>query len=371
MSSETREDQRPHYVNELPEGYPEDTPRCRHVFSHAAEYRGRNVRNRPCGLPVVDDAAGDAEQRCAIHTQADRDDAEKLAIQRREIVASAAFVGATSLEGASLVGARMEGIQAARAVFRNADLRYVSIGTLELHDDEGRNAVRQRADLREADFRGALLTGARIAPEADLSQATFDQPMLLDEQCAREGAVWERVRVRCGLDPAERPTLAGCEALYRQLKLNYQESGEYTTAGDFFVREMECKRARLQEADRYQWLKQTIFYWLSGYGERPTRVMRWMTVIIVLFAWVQGALGLYDGETPVVGPGIDWLPSWAGVNSFVTALYFSMVTFTSLGYGDVRPAPWWLPRVLAGLEAMVGLALMALLMVCVVRKFSR
>ncbi len=57
---------------------------------------------------------------------------------------------------------------------------------------------------------------------------------------------------------------------------------------------------------------------------------------LVIFAWVPGALGLCDGETPVVGPGIDWLP-----------------------------------RVLSGIEASIGLALMALLMVCVVRKFSR
>jgi hypothetical protein len=283
----------------------------------------------------------------------------------------AANLDGADLRGVNLVGAELQGASLVGADLREADLRGAQIGTLEVRAESGPYATREPTILRGADFRGALLTGIRIEPEPDVSNATFDHPMLLDERCAREDAVWEWVKRHHGLSEDARPTLADCEAIYRQLKLNYQESGEYTTAGDFFVRESECRRSQLRGDQPFEFVKHTVFYWLSGYGERPMWVMRWMASFVVIFAWLQGALGLYDGETPVVGPGIDWIPTIGGLDRFVTALYFSMVTFTSLGYGDVRPAPWWLPRILSGIEATIGLALMALLMVCVVRKFSR
>jgi hypothetical protein len=254
---------------------------------------------------------------------------------------------------------------------RGADMRGAHIGTLEIRAEAHAYATRNPTVLRGADFRGALLSGIHIEPEPDLSHATFDQPMLLDERCARDDAVWGTVKTERNLREEERPTLADCEAIYRQLKLNYQNSGEYTTAGDFFVRESECKRSQLRDERPVEWIKHTFFYWLSGYGERPMWVLRWMATFVLVFAWIQGLFGLYDGDTPVVGPGIEWIPTIGGLDRFLTALYFSMVTFTSLGYGDVRPAEWWLPRILAGVEATIGLALMALLMVCVVRKFSR
>ncbi len=282
-----------------------------------------------------------------------------------------ACLDGADLRGADLSGAELHGASLVGADLRDADLRRSRIGTLDVRTESGHYATHRPTLLRNADLRGALLTGIRLEPEPDLSNAVFDQPQLLDELCARDDAVWAHVRRDRDLSDDERPSFADCEAIYRQLKLNYQESGEYTTAGDFFVREMECKRTQLRETSTVEWLKQTVFYWLSGYGERPNWVLRWIAGVVLVFAWVQGALGLYDGDTPIVGPGIDWLPSIGGLDRFVIALYFSMVTFTSLGYGDVRPGPWWLPRLLAGLEAMIGLALVALLIVSIVRKFTR
>ncbi|MBD3291535.1 MAG: hypothetical protein GF393_01315 [Armatimonadia bacterium] len=283
----------------------------------------------------------------------------------------AANLDGADLRHADLAGRQLQGASMVDTDLREADLRRAEIGTLEIRAESGPYATRSPTVMRGTDLRGALFTGIRLEPEPDLSDATFDQPMLLDERCAREDAVWQWVKRDRDLSDDERPTLSDCEAIYRQLKLNYQESGEYATAGDFFVRESECKRTQLRGEQPIEYFKHTIFYWLSGYGERPMWVLRWMATLVICFAWVQGALGLYDGETPVVGPGIDWIPSIGGLDRFVTALYFSMVTFTSLGYGDVRPAPWWLPRILSGVEATIGLALMALLMVCIVRKFSR
>ena len=46
------------------------------------------------------------------------------------------------------------------------------------------------------------------------------------------------------------------------------------------------------------------------------------------------------------------LPGKAGLGNFNDALYFSVVTITTLGYGDITLSPEW--QLLSGMEAMVG-----------------
>ena len=52
------------------------------------------------------------------------------------------------------------------------------------------------------------------------------------------------------------------------------------------------------------------------------------------------------------------LPDNAGLNSWPEAVYFSIITFTTLGYGDITLSPAW--RQLSGMEAMVGIVVFGL-----------
>lgn len=79
-----------------------------------------------------------------------------------------------------------------------------------------------------------------------------------------------------------------------------------------------------------------------------TRLLLTLLGITIMFAlayWVvaavvPGSLVPTYGESATIGPG--------------DALYFSVVTLTSLGYGDIRPAG--IARVLAGAEVVLGLS---------------
>ena len=53
-----------------------------------------------------------------------------------------------------------------------------------------------------------------------------------------------------------------------------------------------------------------------------------------------------------------FLPGRAGLTDFSEALYFSIVTFTTLGYGDITLNADW--RLLSGMEAMVGITVFGL-----------
>lgn len=84
------------------------------------------------------------------------------------------------------------------------------------------------------------------------------------------------------------------------------------------------------------------------------------TLVAVLVAWtVTLALGwglVYWPFMPEHFQLSDGLNP-AGESGFVDALYFSLVTLATLGYGDITPVSDWL-RILAPLEAAVGFALL-------------
>jgi uncharacterized protein YjbI with pentapeptide repeats len=269
------------------------------------------------------------------------------------------------LSGANLCGADLSGANVWSAILSGADLRYATIEPLWVSD--AGNMKLKTPDMQVADLSDALLTGMSLAPGANLEGADIDCP-IRDEVCARDPEAWRKLEEQ---HPDWRapgpPTLRECESIYRQLKLNLQESGDYQRAGEFYLRERECYRARAKEEGRWlEWLGQSLIYYVCGHGERPGWVVGCTVGLIVLFAWLQGCLGIAggDGELLVGGWGP---PAW---EPFRKALYFSTVTFTSLGFGDLRPTSAW-GETVAGIEAALGLALMSLLLVCIVRRFSR
>ncbi|MEQ8449517.1 MAG: potassium channel family protein [Nitratireductor sp.] len=78
---------------------------------------------------------------------------------------------------------------------------------------------------------------------------------------------------------------------------------------------------------------------------RRSRILAMVSIVLGLFAIMTVEVWL-------------WAVShyWLGVvEGFETALYFSVVSFSTLGYGDVLPAHHW--RLFAGLEGVNGFLL--------------
>ncbi len=81
------------------------------------------------------------------------------------------------------------------------------------------------------------------------------------------------------------------EQLYRYLKINYEQQGDYKNSGDFHYGEMEMHR----RGSRWRWFP---FYWynlyrfLSGYGERPIWALGWLAVFLAVFTGLLAWAGL-------------------------------------------------------------------------------
>ncbi|WP_188202595.1 potassium channel family protein [Thermococcus camini] len=59
----------------------------------------------------------------------------------------------------------------------------------------------------------------------------------------------------------------------------------------------------------------------------------------------------------------------SGIEGIFNVLYYSMVTFTTLGYGDMHPTGWL--KALSAIEALTGAVFMALIVAVIARKWMR
>jgi len=149
------------------------------------------------------------------------------------------------------------------------------------------------------------------------------------------------------------------EDVYRNIKLNLQNSGDYKTAGKFYFNEMIMRRKRA-------WCDRNIVDWffshlnskLCGYGERAGRVIAASLVIVFSLAltyFVNNA-AVKQGITPY---NVD----------FLECLYFSFATFTTVGYGDYAPSQSF--QLVATAEAFFGAFMIALFVLVFGRKMLR
>jgi len=111
---------------------------------------------------------------------------------------------------------------------------------------------------------------------------------------------------------------------------------------------------------------------IYGYGERPRNVIFSAIFIIILFSVFFSFLGINSPEIiEMKSPTVQEIFNSNSeiiskgnlinktTNYYIDCLYFSAITFTTLGYGDFRPLEG-LGRILAGSEAFIGAFMMAL-----------
>jgi len=154
------------------------------------------------------------------------------------------------------------------------------------------------------------------------------------------------------------------EAIYRNLKQNMQRHGDYSKAGDFYYREMECRKKTMRKKRfSLDWFKSfgySLLKYTCGYGEKPERTALSSILTISTFAllyWVFECL-----QYPVQNLTL--------LHQIKYTVYFSFVTFTTLGLGDIHPVNDW-GILLICLEAVTGAFLIALFVVVFARKMMR
>ena len=160
--------------------------------------------------------------------------------------------------------------------------------------------------------------------------------------------------------------LKQAEEIYRDLRKHAEHEGMFTLSGYLIQKELTMRRLQLP---RYSF-KRTISKMVDifcGYGEAPLRIIGLSLVIILLCAIIYAFTGLsYNGTIQAVSATQT---AQENISFLWASLYYSVVTFTTLGYGDFTPVG--VSRAIAAIEAFTGSFTIALFVVVFVKKMTR
>lgn len=291
-----------------------------------------------CPLP-----AEFAHDHCILHTRRvgkGSDPTEKKALHAA--FAKLGELGVIRIRDLYLVGADLSGIflqlknlqhsDLTGASFHNARFQKVGFDFSNLDQVDFESAILEKVDLRRASVHSArwyetIFDGVQIP---NLAKIGLDNP-------------YEQGELR---DPNK------AFYVYNLFKKQYADNADFDTSGLFYEREMDLKRHTGSLVDRGWWW---TLWATCGYGEKPRRTAALFFVVIFGFACIYTAcdMNVPDGDS----------------NNFLTCLYFSVVTFTSLGYGEVTPVGW--ARFFAASEALIGVFSISLFVFVFCRRMTR
>lgn len=214
------------------------------------------------------------------------------------------------------------------AKFYGSNLLETLFDSVNLDGANFGNAVLRSTAFKYTSMRNVLLGDARRLDDLEFDNITWE---------SNKANVYERSK-----------EWAKAQRVYQAVKQTYTRQGDLETAGEFFYREMECRRKGAEGFLARVGYAFLFLFW--GYGEKPFRAICGAIVSILLFAVLYSIL---DFKT-----------------AFLYHLYFSAVSFTALGY-DWMPAPPEAIRALGVLEALFGVVVNGAFLVTLTRKMTR
>ena len=248
-----------------------------------------------------------------------------------------------TFDGATLYKARLDGAEFLGSTFKKANLTECSaiktgFGMTDLTEANFFKANLEEAtlvdaELRLADFRAAKMTRCRLL-EADLEGTDLTQAVLKDADLRDtkiDGADFRNAE----LDGAK---LRGARG-YLNADWIGADITDTNFTGAYLLRNHVIDENFIHEFKGQSKLTKYVYFiwkWTSDCGRSLTRWGLFLSANVVLFAliyWVMDQSPPAGMESHLKGiGGVD------GVHEgFIAYLYYSVVTFTTLGYGDISP----------------------------------
>ncbi|MFC1808451.1 pentapeptide repeat-containing protein [Candidatus Omnitrophota bacterium] len=263
-------------------------------------------------------------------------------------------------EDVDLAGADLSYADLAAASFKRANLTGASLRKANLASVDFEEVHLLKSDLSGARLWYASLTNSYLA-EANLENADFLKTELSGVKlwyAKLDGAKLLTRHSFLGRTPiCEKGPLAASEA-YRNLKQYFIVNGRYDDASWACFKERQLERRYLFKEKKLAYLPSLLMALLCGYGEKPYRVIASSIVFVASYAIAYAGLGVLNPTTVYKS-----FSSW-------DYIYFSIVTFTTLGYGDLTPKAVPLFQMLAGSESFIGAFMMGLFIFTLARKYT-
>lgn len=234
--------------------------------------------------------------------------------------------------------------------FENGKIHDCHFECSDLSHSELRGATLNSCSFHEADCASINLRGAKLI-DCNFT-ATSIKDIILDTTIVDQKTTFGEV-----LRSEREKNYHFASIEYKQIKEMYKNSSLHNIADEYHYKEMVAKRKIAKKSNPIRFFNYIFGDLLCKYGTSYLRVLLWSAVIMVTCALIiniNESLLYYKTEAHT---------------TFLDSLYFSMVTFTTLGYGDYHAVGLF--RFMAAIESFIGAALMALFTVIVARNIIR
>ncbi len=309
-----------------------------------------------------------------------------------------------TLNGANLIGVDLSNINLQGVSLTNAKLMHATLIKINLQGADLRNADLCGANLEEANFQKALLTEARLhetkCKNADFSDANLAGTIF--EGASLTGVIWGGARYLSWAnvqnvgdekwDNVKEKGWLPARSAYRHLKNYFHVQGKYDEEGIVYFREKlmekhiafwQCYNGHQPNEeptkgkskrflphlfqkikDFFYWLGLVIFHKITGFGERWWWTVLWALGFVAFFGliyWGGSQLGWFQ---------FDFKPKMIPNVNFFTYIYLSVVTFATLGFGDITPLNT-AAQVPVIIEVILGYVFLGLIVTIIARRFGR
>ena len=286
------------------------------------------------------------------------------------------------LEGADLAGANLSGVELWEADLKGANLQGADLKRSALWKADLRDARLEGADLRGAKLIGANCQGATLIgtllKSTDFTDSNLQEAKIVEAQF-QESRLWKAnlkgaVIWQSRLQSAKfdlicvdgMTTISACQ---------FDKETDFSGAGlDAASIDPGLKAALKDNIRRIQWQKwfakgnwaaQALkncfvrpFWWMTGYGSSTANIIYYFVVLAYLFGSLYFFLEL-TGCGVVEGLGVAGMPWY---HTWLRGLYFSVVTMTTLGFGDLYAMKTsYLGHVLLMVQVILGYVLLGAL----------
>ena len=167
---------------------------------------------------------------------------------------------------------------------------------------------------------------------------------------------------------------------YRIARNQANKIGDHERIGYYYYKERAygSKNIRVEDYPTYRDYLSTKFFdalskYTVGYGERPWNILIVSVMTISIFALLYMFIGIKTLNNELIGISIKTLSQHSLVeilNTYIDLWYFSMVTFTTVGYGDMIVTTT-IGKILVGLEVFFGITIGAAWTSVIIKRMIR
>ncbi|GHB74218.1 hypothetical protein GCM10008107_24480 [Psychrosphaera saromensis] len=238
------------------------------------------------------------------------------------------------------------------ADMHNAHLFNINLSGSSLMKAKLNNSKLHKANLQDTNLLGVKLVNSRI-DNIKIGKYIQQESIahLADKNNDRETAI----------DNYEQS-----EEIYRNLRKTAESDGLHILAGRLAHKELVMRRKQYAPLSKDRLVSKAVDLF-CGYGESPMNVIVFSLGMIFFCAIMYFIFGIKEADTIVkMSLSNSFIDN---LYNFFSTIYFSVVTFTTLGYGDITPVGF--SRLIATIEAFIGSFALALYVVVFVQKTTR